>query len=124
MAKKQSSPPISTNLSASGGNTNLPWTLWFTETGRFLTEASASTTLGSLNYTLIGQICHISYDGALNGTKIKLPYTNLYNKKVQCFIDGSNTPTHINLAAGSSELIIATGTTVNITDCYFARLAV
>lgn len=121
MAKKASPAPLSTQVNASGGNTNLPWTTWFRETGDFLVAATKSETLDVCNYTMLGQICFINVSTTISNGKLKLPYTSLFAKKIQVFLDGANTPVYFDLAAGSSELTLSNGTVI-VSDWYFAKL--
>ena len=122
MAKRASSAPISTNLSASGGNTNLPWTTWFRETSDTLVSATKNEVKDNCNYTIIGQICFISINATIANGKIALPFNSLFAKKIQVFLNGSSTPVYYDLSADSAELNVDAGSAVVISDWYVVKL--
>jgi hypothetical protein len=121
MAKKASPAPISTQLNASGGTTNLPWTTWLRETGDFLVSATKTEAIGSCNYTMLGQICFMNVSATVSNGKLSLPYKSLFAKKIQAFLNGSATPVYYDLSAGSSELTVENGVLI-LSDWYFAKL--
>jgi len=122
MAKKASPAPISTNLSANGGNTNLPWTTWLRETGDMLVNTTKTVTANDVSSTIIGQICFITVDASFANGKIQLPYNALFAKKIQAFVAGADAPTYINLIADSKELAVDANTRIQISDWFVAKL--
>ncbi len=121
--KKASPAPISTNLSAEGGATNLPWSIWLRETGELLVNATRTVVHGQVSSTTIGQICFMSVNATFANGKIKLPYNALVSKKIQAFVDGASTPTYFDLNAGDSELTVTANVQVVISDWFMAQLS-
>lgn len=114
MAKKISPAPISTNLN-SGGQTNLPWTLWLSNVSDYLTNSTKINVKGNVNYTTIGNVCFFNVSG--NVTKISLPFKSMYKKHIQVFKDGALE--YIELSADSSEFVISGN--VDINDFYIIK---
>jgi len=97
--------------------------LWLIETSKFLVDSSSTTTKDIVNYTTVGQMCFLNINAIVENGKIELPYTSLFTKKIQVFLDGANTPTYVELGANSAELNIGANGAVVINDWYFAKLA-